>query len=189
MTLPRQAIRPTAAVITVSDSCSQGRREDLSGPAVSSELAASGFDVAERVVVPDNQRELEETLRRLAQAVQLVVTTGGTGIGPRDVTPEATRAVCERLLEGVPELMRQEGRRETPLAVLSRGLCGTLGTAVILNLPGSPRGAATSLRSALPVLPHALNLLAGRTEHDSEHDSEHGPDISARTATSKLAEG
>lgn len=100
---------------------------------------------------------------------RLVVTTGGTGIAPRDVTPEATRAVCDRLLEGVAELMRAEGRRETPLAVLSRALCGTVsginGTAVILNVPGSPAGAVSSLRAALPVLPHALDLLEGRTEH------------------------
>ena len=94
-----------------------------------------------------------------------MVTTGGTGIAARDVTPEATRAVCDRLLEGVAELMRSEGRRETPLAALSRGVCGTRGTTVILNVPGSPSGAVSSLRAALPLLPHAIDLLAGKTEH------------------------
>jgi molybdopterin biosynthesis enzyme MoaB len=101
---------------------------------------------------------------------RLVVTTGGTGISTRDVTPEATRAVCERLLEGVAELMRAEGRQETPLASLSRAVCGTLGTSVILNVPGSPAGAVSSLRAALPVLPHALDLLDGKTEHGAGVD-------------------
>jgi molybdopterin biosynthesis enzyme MoaB len=102
-----------------------------------------------------------------------VVTTGGTGIAERDVTPEATRAVCDRLLEGVAEVMRAEGRRETPMAALSRALCGTLGDAVILNVPGSPAGAVSSLRAALPVLPHALDLLDGKTEHAAPGDQSH----------------
>jgi molybdopterin adenylyltransferase len=158
----------TAAVITVSDSCSQGVREDRSGPAVARELEANGFLAALRVTVPDEPAAIQDSLRRACSAARLVVTTGGTGISQRDVTPEATRAVCDRLLEGIPELMRAEGRRETPLATLSRGVCGTRGTSLILNLPGSPSGALGSLRAALPVLPHALELLEGKTEHASD---------------------
>jgi len=157
--------RRTAAVITVSDACSQGLRQDLSGPAVARTLDAADFETVYRLTVPDERKAIEDALRRAARTARLVVTTGGTGISDRDVTPEATRAVCDRLLEGVAEVMRAEGRRETPLAALSRALCGTLGDAVILNVPGSPSGAVSSLRAALPVLPHALDLLDGKTEH------------------------
>ena len=158
-----------AAVITVSDACSKGLRKDLSGPAVAHELDAQGFETVLRITVPDERKLIEDAIRQAATVARLVVTTGGTGIGERDVTPEATRAVCDRLLEGVAELMRAEGRRETPLASLSRALCGTVkgeqGGSVILNVPGSPAGAVSSVRAALPVLPHALDLLAGKTEH------------------------
>ncbi len=160
--------RRTAAVITVSDGCSRGEREDLSGPALARTLDASGFQTVSRVRVPDEQRVIEDAMRAAAGIARLVVTTGGTGIAPRDVTPEATRAVCDRLLEGVAELMRAEGRRETPMAALSRAVCGTLGTSLVLNVPGSPAGAVSSLLAALPVLPHALDLLEGRTEHDAQ---------------------
>lgn len=159
----------SAAVITVSDGCSRGVREDLSGPAVARKLDAAGFRTVLRITVPDERKAIEDALRRAAGSARLVVTTGGTGVGARDVTPEATRAVCERLMEGVAELMRAEGRRETPLASLSRGVCGILSgkgeAAVILNVPGSPRGAVSALKAALPVLPHALDLLDGKTEH------------------------
>jgi molybdenum cofactor synthesis domain-containing protein len=155
-------------VITVSDSRSTGAQPDLSGPAVARVLGAAGFDVEAVVVVPDDQRMLEAELRRQASRVRLVVTTGGTGIAPRDVTPEATRAVCERLLDGVAEQMRQAGLAETPFAVLSRGVCGTLGQSLILNLPGSPQGAVTSLSAVLKLLPHALRLLEGGESHE-EH--------------------
>jgi len=152
-------------VITVSDSCARGEQRDASGPAVARELEGHGFTVFQRLTVEDEQSSIEDALRRAADEARLVVTTGGTGIAARDVTPEATRAVCDRLLEGVAELMRSEGRRETPLAALSRGVCGTRGTTVILNVPGSPSGAVSSLRAALPLLPHAIDLLAGKTEH------------------------
>jgi molybdopterin adenylyltransferase len=158
-----------AVVITVSDSCSRGEKKDLSGPAVAQELEAHGFDVRERALVPDEQKAIEDALRGAARQARLVVTTGGTGIAPRDVTPEATRAVCSRLLDGVAEVMRAEGSKETRFAALSRAVCGTIpageGEALVLNLPGSPRGAVSSLKAVLPLLGHALELLAGSTEH------------------------
>jgi molybdenum cofactor synthesis domain-containing protein len=128
-------------------------------------LDANGFETVSHATVPDEQERIEDAIRDASGLARLVVTTGGTGIGPRDVTPEATRAVCNRLLEGVSELMRAEGRRDTPMASLSRAVCGTLGTSVVLNVPGSPAGAVSSLLAAIPVLPHALDLLEGRTEH------------------------
>jgi molybdopterin adenylyltransferase len=152
-------------VITVSDGCARGEREDLSGPALARTLDANGFHTVSHTTVPDERERIEDAIRTAAGVARLVVTTGGTGIGPRDVTPEATRAVCDRLLEGVAELMRAEGRRDTPMASLSRALCGTMQTTLVLNVPGSPAGAVGSLQAALPVLPHALDLLEGRTEH------------------------
>ena len=162
-----------AAVITVSDSSYNGTRADGSGPAVAKLLTASGFLVVEQVVVPDEQPAIEAALRSCARLASLVVTTGGTGVAPRDVTPEATRNVCERLLDGVPEVMRAAGRAETIYASLSRALCGTLGPSLIVNLPGSPRGAVTSLTAVLPLVSHALTLLKGEATHlEVEEQSE-----------------
>jgi molybdenum cofactor synthesis domain-containing protein len=155
----------TAAVLTVSDSSSRGERADLSGPAVAEILQRKHFVIAATEIVADDQPAIEAAIIRLASKARLVVTTGGTGIAERDVTPEATRAVCDRLLEGIPERMRFEGSKKTPLAALSRGVCGVRGKALILNLPGSPRGAAESLEAVIDLLPHVLALLSGNTKH------------------------
>ena len=155
----------TAAVLTVSDSCARGERSDLSGPAVAKTLKEKNFSVVETEVVPDDQAAIQKALLRLAGKANLVVTTGGTGIAERDVTPEATKAVCNRLLEGIAERMRAEGRKKTLFADLSRAVCGVHGRSVILNVPGSPRGAVESLEAVIELLPHALGLLSGDTRH------------------------
>lgn len=161
-----------AAVITISDSCSQGSSIDLSGPAVAELLRAADISVTDRPLIPDRQDLIEETLRHCCESAALVVTTGGTGLAPSDVTPEATIAVCERVLDGLAELMRAEGRKETPFAALGRGVCGCRGTSLIVNLPGSPRGAISSLRTLLPLIPHALALLAGGpVSHDANAEA------------------
>ncbi len=155
-----------AAVVTVSDSCSRGERTDLSGPAVAEVLKKHNFAIVGTVTVPDEQVAIQQAILSWIDRTQLVVTTGGTGIAKRDVTPEATRAVCERLLEGVAERMRAEGVKKTPLAALSRAVCGVRGESIILNLPGSPAGAVQSLESVIDLLPHALQLLSGNTQHE-----------------------
>ena len=156
----------TAAVLTVSDSSSRGERTDLSGPAVADLLRRNGFEVTHQQVIPDEQEAIESSLMSLSDEVQLIVTTGGTGIADRDVTPEATRAVCSRLIEGIPEKMRAVGLQHTPNAILSRGVCGIRAQTLILNLPGSPSGAVQSLEAVVEILPHAVDLLAGKTVHE-----------------------
>ncbi len=162
---PRDGGRLTAAVVTVSDSCARGERKDLSGPAVAQLLQQFHFSVIVREVVPDDSIQIQNLLIRLAREVRFIATTGGTGIAARDVTPESTAAICDRILEGVAERMRSEGVKKTPFAALSRGICGVRGTALILNLPGSPAGAVESLGAVAGLIPHAIELLSGKTEH------------------------
>ena len=156
----------TAAVLTVSDSSHRGEREDLGGPAVAATLEKKKFRVIAHEIVPDEENAIREALVRLSGQARFVVTTGGTGVALRDVTPEATRAVCDRLLEGVAERMRAEGAKSTKFAALSRAVCGVRGQTVILNLPGKPSGAIESLEIVIDLIPHALQLLSGDTKHE-----------------------
>lgn len=155
----------TAAILTVSDSSAQGARADASGPAVTVFLKEKGFAIVQQRVVPDEKPMIEAALLEMCAEARLVVTTGGTGVAPRDVTPEATAAVCDRIIPGLAELMRAEGLKKTPRAALSRGVCGSRGQTLILNLPGSPKGAMESLEAVFPLVPHILDLLAGKTTH------------------------
>jgi len=156
----------TAAVVTVSDSSFRGERADLGGPAVAEALEKKNFKVVAREIVPDEERAIRDILVRLSGQARFVVTTGGTGIATRDVTPEATVAICDRLLEGIAERMRAEGSKSTKFAALSRAVCGVRGEALILNLPGKPSGAVESLEAVIDLIPHALQILAGNTSHD-----------------------
>lgn len=153
-------------VLTISDRGAAGEREDASGAAVAARLIALGFKVR-RDLVADDQATIESVLRSAAEDHSLVVTTGGTGLTPRDVTPQATLAVVDYEVPGLAEAMRAEGRRHTPMADLSRAVVGVRGRTLILNLPGSPKGAMESLEAIIPVLDHALETLAGPFDHGS----------------------
>ena len=159
--------RRTAAVVTASDGVASGHREDASGTAVAELLTEHGFEVVRREVVADERPRIAALLAALADEdeVAVVCITGGTGFGPRDVTPEATTDVCHREAPGLAEAMRAAGRASTPMADLSRGVCVIRRSTLIVDLPGSPRGATESLGAIVGLLPHAVDLLTGDTEH------------------------
>ena len=153
----------TAAVITVSDRSFRGERPDGAGPAAAEMLKDAGYQVTETVIVPDEQEEIQTALIRLADGkdIALIVTSGGTGFSPRDVTPEATLAVCQRLTPGIPEAMRSASMAVTPRAMLSRAAAGIRGRSLIVNLPGSPKAVRENLAAVLPALEHGLEMLRG----------------------------
>ncbi len=155
------------AILTVSDSSASGRRPDRSGPALSDRCVALGWPVVSTAVVPDEPEAITSQLQQWTESplITLVLTTGGTGITERDITPEATRKILQKELPGVAELIRQRGLEQTPFSVLSRALVGTRAKAVIVNLPGSPAGAVFSLAVVEHLIPHMVRLLDGQTEH------------------------
>jgi molybdenum cofactor synthesis domain-containing protein len=155
------------AIVTVSDSVAAGMREDRSGAVLRARVEAQGWQVTAQEIVPDDVDRIANVLTRLADSgqVSLILTTGGTGIAARDVTPEAARTVIVREIPGVGEMMRAEGRKLTPFAALSRSMAGVRGRVLIVGLPGSPKGALESLDAIVQLIPHIIDLIEGRTGH------------------------
>jgi molybdopterin adenylyltransferase len=155
------------AILTISDSSSSGARPNLGGPTMRERCLNLGWQIVSEAVLPDERAQISEKLKQLADSgtLDLILTTGGTGLGPRDVTPEATVDVCDRIVPGLAEFMRERGRQATPRAALSRAVAGTLGNTLIVNLPGSPKGAVQSLNVIADLLPHALEVMRG-ARHD-----------------------
>jgi molybdopterin adenylyltransferase len=155
------------AILTISDSSSSGVRPNLGGPTMRERCLNLGWQIVSEAVLPDERAQISEKLKQLADSgtLDFILTTGGTGVGPRDVTPEATTDVCDRIVPGLAELMRERGRQATPRAALSRAVAGTRGNTLIVNLPGSPKGAVQSLNVIADLLPHALEVMRG-ARHD-----------------------
>jgi molybdenum cofactor synthesis domain-containing protein len=151
------------AILTVSDSCSQGEREDISGQAIKDMLPEDRFEICRKKIVADDHEKIVNELKHFSDKadIDVVFTTGGTGLGPRDVTPEATASVCEKIIPGLGEMMRAEGLKKTKNAILSRGIAGIYNKTLVINLPGSPRGVKESLEIILNVLPHAVDMMHG----------------------------
>ena len=158
--------RYRAGILTLSDAGSRGERVDTSGAAIYERLTDLGLSTAQTAIIADDPETIEATLRRwVAEGLDLILTTGGTGLGPRDHTPEATRRVLEREAPGIAELLRAAGLAHTPMAALSRGLAGTAARTLIVNLPGSEKAVRENLDALAPILLHALELIGGQTEH------------------------
>jgi len=158
------------AILTVSDSCAQGQREDISGQTIEDMLGSrpagslpeDKFEICRKKIVADDHEKIINELKLFSDAdIDIVFTTGGTGLGPRDVTPEATASVCERIIPGLGEIMRAEGLKKTKNAILSRGIAGIYNKTLVINLPGSPKGVKESLEIILDVLPHAVDMMHG----------------------------
>lgn len=161
------------AILTVSDSAASGQREDISGPTLRKLVEAEDMEVVRTDVVKDDQQRIAQWLRYWAQEADILLTCGGTGLGPRDVTPEATREVIKHQVPGIAEALRAAGLRHTPNAMLSRAVAGVVGTALVVNLPGSPAAVEQQFEVLAPVLTHAVALLHGETVHRDDNRNKH----------------